>query len=155
MGCKIMNHESKPALVCLDNCCFNRPFDDQSQVRVLLETEAKLAIQQRIRSGTLRLVWSYMMDFENHANPFEDRRVSISSWRTLASTDIPPSRDVIARALKINHLGFKPKDSIHLSCAIEAGCHLFLTTDKGILGKSELITDLAIISPLDYPFDEQ
>ncbi len=26
----------------LDNCCFNRPFDDQSQLRILLESEAKL-----------------------------------------------------------------------------------------------------------------
>ena len=28
----------------LDNCCFNRPFDDQSQLLVRLETEAKLFI---------------------------------------------------------------------------------------------------------------
>jgi len=26
-------------LVYLDNCCFNRPFDDQSQLRVQLEAE--------------------------------------------------------------------------------------------------------------------
>jgi len=42
----------------LDNCCFNRPFDDQAQVRVLLETEAKLVVQDRIRSGNIQLVWS-------------------------------------------------------------------------------------------------
>jgi len=28
----------------MDNCCFNRPFDDQTQTRVRLETEAKLEI---------------------------------------------------------------------------------------------------------------
>ena len=33
--------------VYLDNCCFNRPFDDQSQLRIRLETEAKLDIQAR------------------------------------------------------------------------------------------------------------
>jgi len=60
-------------LVYLDNCCFNRPFDDQSKIRILLETEAKLAVQELIRSGTLQLAWCYMMDFENDANPFEDR----------------------------------------------------------------------------------
>ena len=42
-------------LVYLDNCCFNRPFDDQSKIRILLETEAKLAVQELIRSGTLQL----------------------------------------------------------------------------------------------------
>ncbi len=27
--------------VYLDNCCFNRPFDDQSQLKIRLESEAK------------------------------------------------------------------------------------------------------------------
>lgn len=35
--------------VYLDNCCFNRPFDDQSQARVRLEAEARLEIQQRVK----------------------------------------------------------------------------------------------------------
>lgn len=30
----------------LDNCCFNRPYDDQSQVRVQLETLAKLHVNE-------------------------------------------------------------------------------------------------------------
>lgn len=29
--------------VYLDNCMFNRPFDDQSHIRIRLEAEAKLA----------------------------------------------------------------------------------------------------------------
>ena len=35
--------------VYLDNCCYNRPFDDQAQIKVLLETLAKLDIQQRMK----------------------------------------------------------------------------------------------------------
>jgi hypothetical protein len=58
--------------VYLDNCCLNRPFDDQRQMRVRLEAEATLCIQEHSRRGTLELVWSYMLDFENAANPFED-----------------------------------------------------------------------------------
>ena len=27
--------------VYLDNCCYNRPFDEQTQLKVRLETEAK------------------------------------------------------------------------------------------------------------------
>jgi hypothetical protein len=34
--------------VYLDNCCFNRPYDDQTQLRIELETKAKLYIQQQI-----------------------------------------------------------------------------------------------------------
>ena len=29
----------------LDNCCYNRPFDEQTQLRVRLETITKLAVQ--------------------------------------------------------------------------------------------------------------
>lgn len=32
----------------LDNCCFNRPYDDQSQIKIQLESEAKLEIQKHI-----------------------------------------------------------------------------------------------------------
>ena len=49
----------------LDNCCFNRPFDDQSQIRIRLESEAKLKIQEEIRSGKIQLIWSYILDYEN------------------------------------------------------------------------------------------
>ncbi len=46
----------------LDNCALNRPFDDQGQVRVRLEAEAKLYIQEQIRAGLLDVLWSYMLD---------------------------------------------------------------------------------------------
>ncbi len=61
-------------LIYLDNCCFNRPFDEQNQVRVLLETEAKLVVQERIREGSLDLAWSFMMDFENDLLRMWDNR---------------------------------------------------------------------------------
>jgi len=53
----------------LDNCSFNRPFDDQSQIRIHLETEAKLAIQKKIMDGEFEIVWSYILDYENQQNP--------------------------------------------------------------------------------------
>ena len=34
--------------VYLDNCTYNRPFDDQSQIMIALETEAKRHIQRLI-----------------------------------------------------------------------------------------------------------
>jgi len=140
--------------VYLDNCCFNRPFDDQSHVRILLETEAKLAIQDRIRSGALDLVWSYVMELENTANPFEDRRTNISTWRSVALVDISESDKIVVRAESLADLGFRAKDALHISCAIEASCQVFLTTDNGILNKGGLVPELAIINPVDYDFTD-
>ena len=33
----------------LDNCCYNRPYDDQSQIRISLEAQAKIFIQNAVR----------------------------------------------------------------------------------------------------------
>lgn len=40
----------------LDNCCFNRPFDDQSRIKIKLETDAKLFIHSKILIKKYELV---------------------------------------------------------------------------------------------------
>ncbi len=60
--------------VYLDNCCFNRPFDDQTSLRIRIETAAKLYIQDMVRTDALELAWSYVLDYENDANPFRETR---------------------------------------------------------------------------------
>lgn len=42
----------------LDNCCYNRPFDDQTQERIHLESEAILTILQRGQSGIYSIIGS-------------------------------------------------------------------------------------------------
>ena len=139
-------------LLYLDNCCFNRPYDDQSQVRIHLETEAKLVVQERLREGQLNFVWSYILDIENGDNPFEERRERIWTWRGLAAKHIVETEDVLVRAESFLLRGLKAKDALHLSCAIEAEAEIFLTTDRGILRKSALFNELAILNPVDYDF---
>ena len=68
----------------LDLCCFNRPFDDQSQTRVRVETDAKLELQTHVSTGKVELIWSYVLDYENAQNPFAERRESILRWRSAA-----------------------------------------------------------------------
>jgi len=58
----------------LDNCCFNRPFDDQSQIKIFIETQAKLYIQEKILQKKYKLAWSYILEYENHFNPFDYRK---------------------------------------------------------------------------------
>ena len=53
----------------LDNCCYNRPYDDQTQLRISLETQAKLYTQNLIRTGMLELVSSYVLRYEIALNP--------------------------------------------------------------------------------------
>jgi len=134
----------------LDNCCFNRPFDDQSQLRILLESEAKLRIQENIRSGTFELVWSYILDYENSQNPFRERREQIIKWRTYSENDIEESEDVLNIASMIMKHGIKKLDSLHLACAIKANTDYFLTTDDGVIKKAKHIKNIQIVDPIGF-----
>ena len=71
--------------VYLDNCCYNRPFDDQSQVKVLIETLSKLTIQQQMREGVIEYVWSEVLDYEVGRSRFIDRKLQIQPWAHGAS----------------------------------------------------------------------
>jgi hypothetical protein len=72
----------------LDNCCYNRPFDDQEQDIVRLETEAKLIIQDRIRAGKYSLVWSFILNAENDENLLIDKQISIGSGNMLRANTV-------------------------------------------------------------------
>ena len=41
--------------VYLDNCCYNRPYDDQTQLRISLESQAKLYVQELLKYHTDRI----------------------------------------------------------------------------------------------------
>jgi predicted nucleic acid-binding protein len=134
----------------LDNCCLNRPFDDQRQMRVRLEAEAKLCIQEHIRGGTLELVWSYILDFENAANPFEERRTTISGWRQHAAMDVEETTIILQRATILAGRGLKAKDALHIACAIAGGCTYFVTTDDDILKRRPEVHDITLIDPTAF-----
>jgi predicted nucleic acid-binding protein len=51
---------------------------------------------------------------------------------------------------KIQHTAIKPKDSLNLACAIESGCQYFITTDKVLLKKAVLFSEIKIINPIDF-----
>lgn len=70
----------------LDMCCFNRPYDDQTQSRIHLETGAKLLLQQKVKNAECGLVWSSVLDFECHNNPFEERRCAVAGQADLFIT---------------------------------------------------------------------
>ena len=137
-------------LIYLDTCCFNRPFDDQSQLLIRLQTEAKLYVQDAIRQGTFSLAWSAVMDLENAANPDIERREAIATWRPLAAVDVDTRPDVEALAEELALLGIKPMDALHIASAIAAGAAWFLTTDKVLLRKLKNEPRLRVADPVDF-----
>lgn len=134
----------------LDNCMFNRPYDDQSNIGVRLESEAKLNIQESIRSGEYELVWSYILDYENAKNPYWERQEQISQWRKYAKCDVLEEKELIQKARQLHQLGLKKMDALHIACAAMAKADYFLTTDKGILKKAAVVRMISIKDPVDF-----
>jgi predicted nucleic acid-binding protein len=132
----------------LDNCCFNRPYDDQSNLNVHLETEAKIFIQNEILNKNFELAWSFMMDYEISSNPFPDRQIAFLNWKTIAAVDIDPEEEILDKGRELSGRNIKKKDALHIVCAVKAECEYFLTTDGKILNKS--IPEIKIINPLDF-----
>jgi predicted nucleic acid-binding protein len=141
--------------VYLDNCTYNRPFDDQSQLRISLETQAKLYIQSLIRSNKIDLIYSYVCFYENYINPFENKRLSIFEFSKYAKYFVGENQDILAKANEIIQGKMNPLDALHLSCAINAKANYFITVDDGILRyKTEEINILDPIMFIKY-FESQ
>jgi len=132
----------------LDNCCYNRPFDNQTQIKIRLETEAKLYIQANVREGKYSLCWSFMLDYENSKNPYEEKQNIIAPWKEIANDFCPPSEIILSRGKEIMKYGVKNEDALHIACAIEKHCEYFITTDGKLTNK--IINGINIINPIDF-----
>ncbi len=136
--------------VYLDNCMFNRPFDDQTQIRIRLEAEAKLYIQDKIKSKGIELIWSYILEIENSQNPHDERRIAIQKWKNLSTIKIVENPKILANANQLLKSGIKPKDALHVASAVEGKAYYFLTTDDKLLSGINRSKIIEVLNPVDY-----
>ena len=139
-------------LIYFDNCCYNRPFDDQLQLKIRLETEAKLQIQKDIVQDKHELIWSYVLDYENSKNPFMEKREAIAPWRDLAVKIIFETDEIINFAEKLKAKDIKTFDALHIACAVSANCDYYLTTDRKLLRSK--INEINIADPIQFIFEQ-
>ena len=116
--------------VYLDNCCYNRPFDHQDQLRVRLETEAKLRIQALMRSGAVEYAWSDMLCQEVSDGPFASRREKIMAWMDKVAIFAEITPEVVVDARELMTRGLRQSDALHLACAKSVDCDWFSRLTK-------------------------
>ncbi len=120
----------------LDVCCLNRPFDDHSQDRIRLESEAVVTILERCQIGNWHLVSSEIVDIEISKIPDPDRRYKVKILATIRQAFITVDEFIEARAMELEGLGFKAYDALHIACAERSGSDVFLTTDDSLVKKA-------------------
>ena len=139
----------------LDVCCLNRPFDDQSQERIRLESEAVITILGRSR--TLTLLTSEITGLEVSKIPDEDRKQKVILLSSTLKMNIAIDDEIVSRAKELNKMGFKPFDSYHIACAEKGQADVLLTTDDHLLKKAasqSKLLKVKIENPLRWLMEE-
>jgi predicted nucleic acid-binding protein len=132
----------------LDNCCFNRPYDDQTQLKVYLETQAKLHIQSLVFEKRIDLAWSFILTFENSRNIFNAKKIAISQWEHFSSLFVEKSEKIRLMAKEIMIDGINAADAVHIACAIAGNCDFFITVDKRLLNYQD--NRIKICNPIEF-----
>ena len=125
----------------LDVCCLNRPFDDQTQVRIRLEAEAVLLIVAQCELGQWEWVTSKVVDVEIERAPDPERRRRVQFLAAYAHHSVIVGQAEIERALHLESRGISAYDALHIACAESAHADVLLTTDDRLLRKCMAMAD--------------
>jgi predicted nucleic acid-binding protein len=139
--------------VYLDTSVLKRPFDDQSQPRIRLETEAVVTILAIAQAGGIQLINSSVLGYENSRNPDPERRRYVERVLRLCHVTQCVNDIVQHRAVALEALGVKPLDSLHVAAAEAAGADCLLTCDDRLPrhypGPLQIVNPVTFVLQLD------
>lgn len=141
---------SQTLRIYLDACCLNRPFDDQTQTRITLETQAILSILRQCESGLWKLITSTALDAELDQTPDRERLKNVKTILAIAKIKVVSSPFIEARSAELQKLGFSSYDATHIASAERSRADIFLTTDDRLIKKSKNNAELMQIA-IDNP----
>jgi len=95
----------------LDACCLNRPFDDQTQPRIALETEAILTILRQCQSGQWKPIASAALEAELDRTPDPERLNNVKAILASAKIKVVSSFFIDERSVELVKLGFSGYDA--------------------------------------------
>lgn len=135
----------------LDTSVYNRPFDDQVQSRIWLETIAFSMILTLIKTGGIKLVTSSVIAYENSRNPFPERKKWVESCLQLSQHYLVLNTSIRERAKELEQQGMKSFDALHVACAESAAVDYFLTCDDKLVKRYGRKT-MIVCNPVEFVF---
>ncbi|MTJ53803.1 type II toxin-antitoxin system VapC family toxin [Anabaena sp. UHCC 0253] len=134
--------------VYLDTSIYNRPFDDQTQPKIFLETQAVILILQMVEVQLLELVSSSVLEYENSRNPFTLNQQSMARYLQIASLRVLVDENIRTRAKQLEKQGIKPIDALHVAIAEASQSNYFITCDRRLINRCQDLL-LKVINPTD------
>jgi len=118
----------------LDNCCYNRPFDDLTQDRIRLEAEAILTIIKRAEAGLWKIVGGDVLLVEMCKIRDLKKQENVKWLYTIILESIPYSAEIKTLSEEIrSKSSITLYDSLHLASAYVADVDVFLSTDDKLI----------------------
>lgn len=139
--------------VYLDVSCLNRPFDDQRQTRIRLESEAVTLILDRIDAGDWRLLSSEIVRIEVAAMTDRDRKRRVQALFVDSDDTISLTEEVFRRAAKLVKLGFKAADALHVASSECLDADVLLTCDDRLIRlgrRNRKVLRVVIVDPVSW-----
>ena len=139
----------------LDMNIYNRPFDDQTQMRIRLEAMAAMMLISLTEAGLFTAFWSFVLAYENSRNPFPERRAFVEQLGQVCQQTIEPNSSIktLGQALQDHHQ-VRGRDALHLACAEIAECDYLVTCDDGLIKRGKRLQQtgvltVQVINPID------
>jgi len=139
----------------LDSCCYNRPFDRQSQARIRAETAAVKRVVAWAQLYGYPIIGSEALERElGNIKERAKHRQALGFYRQTVTCRASYKKGVFDHFKPIAaHAGIGRVDAVHLCFSISAGADYLLTTDDDFIDfAAGLVIPVRVISPLNFPF---
>lgn len=140
----------------LDMCVYNRPFDDQRQPRIIIETQIFIILMEMISENRFDLINSFALEYENSKNPNIENMLKISDFLGYSTNYIFYDESILERSLELEKQGLSGMDAIHVACAERANADFFITCDDKLIKKLQRIDNIGILyyNVIDFIYKE-
>lgn len=138
--------------VYLDNCCYNRLFDDRTNIKNYLEREAVLIVMQKAFDNELEIIGSDILEIEMSKIRNEEKKNDVEGvYHALISDSVKATSELRQRAVQIRNISnLRNFDSLHFASA-ECGADVLLTTDiKFLKARQRIESKIAIKNPVEF-----
>jgi predicted nucleic acid-binding protein len=132
-----------------DNNVYNRPSDDLSIPRNRAEARAIEELLVRVEAGEVKVVSSFIVEFEHSLSPAGVRREEVGALIVgTAGEFVSETPGILHRARSLEGAGIDHRDALHLAIAEHAGVDYFVTCDDKLVRRAAW-AKVAVVSPLD------
>lgn len=136
----------------LDNCCYSRPFDDLSEEKNYIESQAIKIIIDKNFKNELKIYTSdaVVLEMKNIKDQIKRAKV-LEVYNKLNLSNIKFFDKIMDRAYQLGQYNIKNMDSLHIAYAESSNIDYFITTDRLLINAANRANlKVKVINPINF-----